>query len=135
MGTAEKDMNQDNHMMQFMLVLQLQTSLKLLVRNLLRQSYLAPDLIKSFPVSVAASPSLYQGCALVVSSSPWHLTFALGQLEITGYPGFHGFRALGSLQFSIEHSLPHFKNTSVSYECRKRKQRGKNTVCSFSGKW
>ena len=54
-----------------------------------------------------------QGCALAEPSGPWRLTFALGRLEnltssyksYAGHPGFHSFRALGSLQFSLEHSV------------------------------
>ena len=54
-----------------------------------------------------------QGCALAEPGGPWCLTFALGRLEISdfsyksyaGHPGFYSFRALGSLQFSLEHSL------------------------------
>ena len=56
-----------------------------------------------------------QGCAL---AEPWHLTFVLGRLEIkitvfsyksyAGYPGFYKLRALGSLQFSLEHSLDQY---------------------------
>ena len=54
-----------------------------------------------------------QGCALAESGGPWHLTFALGQLENLRFfiqiiywdPRFYSFRALGSVQFSLEHSL------------------------------
>ena len=47
--------------------------------------------------------------------APWCLTFALGRLEnliffiqiilYAGHPRFYSFGALGSLQFSLEHSL------------------------------
>ena len=47
-----------------------------------------------------------QGWALVAPGDPWHLAIALGQLggffsleAYAGLPGFHNFRALGSLQF------------------------------------
>ena len=54
-----------------------------------------------------------QGCALVEPGGPWHPTFALGRLEnlhlfiqiICWHPGFHWSRALGSTQFSLEHSI------------------------------
>ena len=55
----------------------------------------------------------YQGCALAEPGSPWCLTFAVGRLEnlrisyksYAEHPGFYRFRALGSLQFSLQHSL------------------------------
>ena len=47
-----------------------------------------------------------QGWALEAPGDPWHLAIALGQLggffsleAYAGLPGFHNFRALGSLQF------------------------------------
>ena len=54
-----------------------------------------------------------QDCTLAEPGGPWRPTFALGRLEIkdllyksyTGHPRFYMFRALGSLQFSLEHSL------------------------------
>ena len=54
-----------------------------------------------------------QGCALAELGGPWRLTFAFGRLEnlrffiqiICWHPRFYSFRALGSLQFSFEHSL------------------------------
>ena len=54
-----------------------------------------------------------QGCALAEPGGPWGLTFALGRLEnlifliqsYAGHPRFYSFRALGSFQFSLEHSL------------------------------
>ena len=55
-----------------------------------------------------------QGCALAEPSGPWRLTFALGRLEnliffsykpYALHPRFYSFGALGSLQFSLEHSL------------------------------
>ena len=52
-----------------------------------------------------------QGCALAEPGGPWLLTFALGRLEnlsyksYAGHPRFYSFRALGSLQFSLDHSL------------------------------
>ena len=54
-----------------------------------------------------------QGCAQAELSGLWRLTFALGRLEnliffiqsYAGHPRFYSFRALGSLQFSLEHSL------------------------------
>ena len=54
-----------------------------------------------------------QACALVEPSGPWCQTFTLRWLEnlsffsykYTRCHGFHSFRALGSLQFSLQHSL------------------------------
>ena len=51
-----------------------------------------------------------QGCALSEPGSPWRLTFALRRLDFSykfyaGHPRFYSFRALSSLQFSLEHSL------------------------------
>ena len=54
-----------------------------------------------------------QGCALAEPPGPWRLTFVLGQLEnlcffleiIRWHTGFHKIRALGSLQFFLEHSI------------------------------
>ena len=54
-----------------------------------------------------------QACALVEPSGPWCQTFTLRWLEnliffsykYTRCQGFHSFRALGSLQFSLQHSL------------------------------
>ena len=55
-----------------------------------------------------------QACAPVERGGPWCPTFALRWLEnlsfffsykYTGCHGFHSFRALGSLQFSLEDSL------------------------------
>ena len=54
-----------------------------------------------------------QGCALAEPGSPWHLTFAPWRLKNLSFlnktyaehPTFCGFRALGSLQFSLEHSF------------------------------
>ena len=42
-----------------------------------------------------------QGCALAELGGPWppHSNY------IAGHPRFYNFRALGSLQFSFEHSL------------------------------
>ena len=62
---------------------------------------------------VSSGEKFDQGCALAEPSGPWRLTFALGQLEnlrffiqiICWDPGFYSFRALGSLKFSLEHSL------------------------------
>ena len=57
--------------------------------------------------------SYLQGCALAEPSGPWHLTFALQQLENLSFlsykssaehPRFYRFKALGSLQFSLGHS-------------------------------
>ena len=56
-----------------------------------------------------------QGFALAEPGFPWRPTFALGQLEnlrffiqiICWAPKFYRFRVLGSLQFSLEHSLVH----------------------------
>ena len=60
---------------------------------------------------------LNQGCAPAEPGSPWYLTFDLRRLEslrfshksFVGHPRFHSFRALGSLQFSLEHSLVKYK--------------------------
>ena len=39
--------------------------------------------------------------------------------SFTGYPGFYRFRALGSLQFSLEHSLvPHLRPTFTKFYVR-----------------
>ena len=54
-----------------------------------------------------------QGCALAEPGGPCRPTFALGRLEnlrlfiqITcWHPGFYWSRVLGSIQFSLEHSL------------------------------
>ena len=53
----------------------------------------------------------HQVYALAESSGRWRLTFALGRLEnifsyisYAGHPRFYGFRAPGSLQFSLEQS-------------------------------
>ena len=54
-----------------------------------------------------------QGCALAEHVGPWGLTFATGNKKISdfsyksyaGHHRFYSFRALGSLQFSLEHSL------------------------------
>ena len=55
-----------------------------------------------------------QGCALAEPGGPWCLTFALGrlgnlsffiQIICWAYARFYIFSALGSLQFSLEHSL------------------------------
>ena len=59
---------------------------------------------------------LLQRCAL--AEPAWRLTFAVGWLEnlrfiiqinYAGHPRFYSFRALGSLQFSLEHSLVLFQ--------------------------
>ena len=61
---------------------------------------------------------------LTEPSGPWLLTFSPRQLEnlsfffsekaYAGHPGFHRFRALGSLQFLLEYSLEwKSKNTIV----------------------
>ena len=55
----------------------------------------------------------FQGCALAEPGGPWHPTFVLGRLEnlsflfksYAGHPRFYRVKALGSLQFSLEHSL------------------------------
>ena len=57
----------------------------------------------------------YQGCPPAEPSGLWRLIFVLGRLEnlcfsiesksYAGHTGFHKFRALGSLQFFLEHSL------------------------------
>ena len=57
----------------------------------------------------------YQGRAVGEPDGPWRLTFALGRLENLSFffsyksyaehPRFYGFWALGSLQFSLEHSF------------------------------
>ena len=58
--------------------------------------------------------NLIQGCALEEPSGPyWCLTFDLGRLEnltflyksYAGHPWIYRFKALGSLQFSLEQSL------------------------------
>ena len=54
-----------------------------------------------------------RGCALAEPDGPWRLTFALGRLgnlifyiqSYAGHPRFYSFRALGSFQFPLEHSL------------------------------
>ena len=53
-----------------------------------------------------------QACALVEPSGPLVPNFcspvtrkSFFSYKYTGHPGFHSFRALGSLQFSLEHSL------------------------------
>ena len=54
-----------------------------------------------------------QGCALAVLGGPWRLTFAPGRLgnlvfsykSYAGHPRFYSSRAMGFLQFSLEHSL------------------------------
>ena len=55
-----------------------------------------------------------QGCALADPAGPLRLTFALGrlgnlsllvQIICWAYARFYSFRALGSLQFSLDHSL------------------------------
>ena len=54
-----------------------------------------------------------QGCAVANPGDPWCLTFAPGSLEIFSFfiqiicwhPGVYRVRALGSLQFSLEHCL------------------------------
>ena len=56
---------------------------------------------------------LVQVCALAEPGGPWSLTFALGRQEnlrffiqiICWAPWIYRFIALGSLQFSLEHSL------------------------------
>ena len=63
-----------------------------------------------------------QGCALVEPSGPWCLTFVLGRLENLSFfieiicwaPGFHKFRALGSLQFFLEHSLGNLHRSIIN---------------------
>ena len=64
-----------------------------------------------------------QACAPVERGGPWCPTFALRWLEnlsfffsykYTGCHGFHSFRALGSLQFSLEHSLVKLQTMLVS---------------------
>ena len=57
-----------------------------------------------------------QGCALEEPGGPWCPTFVLGRLKNAGHTGFHKFRALGSLQFFLEHSLasPNFKEILCS---------------------
>ena len=55
----------------------------------------------------------FHGCALAEPGGPWHPTFVLGRLEnlsflyksYAGHPRFYRVKALGSLQFSLEHSL------------------------------
>ena len=67
-------------------------------------------ILYAFRVGTKSYP---QGCALVEPGGPWRVTFALGRLEnlrfsyksYPGRPGFYRFRALGFLQFSLEHSL------------------------------
>ena len=54
-----------------------------------------------------------QGCALAEPGGPWHPTFALWQLEnlrlfiqiICWHPRSYWSRVLGSIQFSLEHSI------------------------------
>ena len=46
-----------------------------------------------------------QGCALVEPGGPGHLTFCPWATRKSGHPEIYRFRALGSLQFSFEHSL------------------------------
>ena len=61
------------------------------------------------------SASYNPGLCSAEPGGPWCRTFALGQLENLNFfiqiicwvpPRFYRFRALGSLQFSLEHSLP-----------------------------
>ena len=55
----------------------------------------------------------FQGCVLAEPGGPWHATFVLGQLKnlsflyksYAGHPRFYRVKALGSLRFSLEHSL------------------------------
>ena len=60
--------------------------------------------------------AIFQGCALAEPSGPWRLTFAPGRLEnltffiqiICWAPEILQVQSLGSLQFSLEHSLVFF---------------------------
>ena len=59
---------------------------------------------------------VYQGRAVAEPGGPWCLTFALWQLEnlrffiqiICWHPTFYSFRALGTLQFSLEPNLVYY---------------------------
>ena len=72
---------------------------------------------------------LIQGCALGEPSGPyWCLTFDLGRLEnltflyksYAGHPWFYRFKALGSLQFSLEQSLVIDNLYNHNNTCRNR---------------
>ena len=73
--------------------------------------------------------NLIPGCALEEPSGPyWCLTFDLGRLEdltflfksYAGHPWFYRFKALGSLQFSLEQSLVIDNLYNHNNTCRNR---------------
>ena len=82
-------------------------------RKIIYHFLLQVKILLLFLLQNLTSNDLFQGCAQAEPGGPWRLTFTLGQLENlrffiqinAGHPRFYSFRALGSVQFSLEHSL------------------------------